>query len=54
MTDLDRLIEAIRRHGVLRVAHGAGLPYNTVKNVMARRNPTWRTMKAISDYLETQ
>jgi len=50
--DLERIIEQIKRHGIGTVARETGLPFNTVKNVIERRNPTYKTMLTITQWLE--
>lgn len=54
MLDLEQLIQQIERHGIRAVSDGTGLPYNTVKNVSVRRNPTVRVANEILAWLATQ
>jgi lambda repressor-like predicted transcriptional regulator len=48
--DLDQIIAQLEGVSLSDVSRATGLPYNTVKNVIDRRNPTYNTMKKIKDY----
>ena len=51
---LEDIQEALKDRKIKMVAEATGLHYNTIKNVRDNQygNPSYKVMKALSDYLE--
>lgn len=56
MMTLESIREALRDRRVSMVAKATGLHYNTVRDVRdnPEANPTYKVLKALSDYLEVK
>lgn len=56
MMTLESVREALRDRRVSMVAKATGLHYNTVRDVRdnPEANPTYKVLKALSDYLEVK
>jgi DNA-binding phage protein len=50
--DVDKLIDQLGRSQISDVARATGLPYNTVKNALERRNPTLKTLEKLHAYFD--
>ena len=50
--DIDQLIAKLEVASFAEVARATGLPYNTVKNVIERRNPTLKTLEKLQEYFD--
>jgi DNA-directed RNA polymerase specialized sigma24 family protein len=50
--DIDQLIAKLEAASFAEVARATGLPYNTVKNVIERRNPTLKTLEKLQEYFD--
>jgi lambda repressor-like predicted transcriptional regulator len=48
--DLDQIIAQLEGASISDVSRATGLTYNTIRNVIDRRNPTYNTMKKIKEY----
>jgi len=46
------IMDAVSRANIPDVARETGLPYNTVKNVIERRNPTLKTLEKLQEYFD--
>lgn len=53
MLTLDQIREALRDRRLTKVAEATGLHYNTLREVRdnPNANPTYKVIKALSDYL---
>jgi hypothetical protein len=47
---LDQLAERLKEEHLPDVARATGLPYNTLKNVREKNNPTWATLERLARY----
>jgi hypothetical protein len=56
MLTLEQIREALRDRMPARVAEATGLHYNTIREVRdnPEANPTYKVLKALSDYLTRQ
>jgi len=54
MMTLEAIREALQDRRLLMLAEATGVHYNTIKNVRDNQygNPSYKVMKALSDYLE--
>ena len=54
MMTLEAIREALQDRRLLMLADATGVHYNTIKNVRDNQygNPSYKVMKALSDYLE--
>jgi hypothetical protein len=50
--DIDQLVDQLSRASIPDVARATGLPYNTIKNALERRNPTLKTLEKLHAYFD--
>lgn len=55
MLTLDQIRTRLRDSSPLKVSKASGIHYQTIRAIRdgTNANPTWRSVKALSDYLES-
>jgi len=54
MLDLEQVRKGLEDYNIKKVSDQVGIHYNTILGIYRRENPSYETIKKLSDYLENK
>ena len=54
MLDLEQVRKGLEDYNIRKVSESVGIYYNTILGIYRRENPSYETIKKLSDYLEAK